>query len=84
MLLAKVSPGLINAPYVSDMGTVPVPSMTYSVNGSFSNILDDKRNLVVPGSQLYTVFLFMPVVSQVLGYTGDPCSGISIFQTNSL
>jgi len=36
MLLAKLSPGVINAPYVTDMNTVPVPSMTYSVNRSFN------------------------------------------------
>lgn len=40
MLIAKLEPGSINAPYVTDMNTVPVPSMTYSVNRSFNLIAD--------------------------------------------
>jgi hypothetical protein len=82
MLIAKMSPGTVNAPYVTDMNTVPVPSMTYSVNRTYASIVDlsDAGNLNKPGTRTYTVFLSCPVVSQTLKYTPvpDKASGFAI------
>lgn len=80
-----MNPGSMNGPYVTDMNTVPVPSMTYSVNGTFGTILDvDSGALQAPGTRTYTVFLFMPVVSQSNRFVNTPslgkASGFHTFQ----
>jgi len=87
MLIAKLDPGSLNAPYVTDMNTIPVPSMTYSVNGTFSKILDiETAGLSAPGTRNYTVILFMPVVSQSNKVPGNPSagksSGFHVFQVD--
>lgn len=81
MLLAKLEPGTINAPYVTDMNVVPLPSMTFSVNGSETTTLDISAASipVALGSTTYTLFMYCPVLSMTSGiWGGSKISGFTL------
>lgn len=69
-LLAKFSPGSINAPVVSAMSVTPFPTLTASVSGSENKADKFGSGLQLIGTSDYLLIAFCPILTSFYGQGG--------------
>lgn len=90
MLIAKVYPGEINAPYVAGMNTQPLPTLKFKVATSLSTATNPVTTNQPLGTNEYVVIMFCPVLTALRGMgganqfsTSTKLGGLYTYQTDS-